>query len=226
MKSIFPVILTILVLGISGCNLTASPMTPTISPTAAPSLAFTQPTSTPPVIVLPTSAIPYTTDQAILDRAAQVIVAFKNRDMAALSGCVSPQMGLRFSPYAAVKDTYQVFPADKLAGLLSDSTVYNWGAYYGTGQSIELSFTDYYTKFIYDEDFANAPQVSLNHRLGVGTTLDNATDFYPGGMVVEFYFPGFDPSLEGMDWRSLRLVFVHENDSWNLVGVIHDQWTT
>jgi UDP-N-acetyl-2-amino-2-deoxyglucuronate dehydrogenase len=30
---------------------------------------------------------------------------------------------------------------------------------------------------------------------------------------------------EGMDWRSLRLVFEKKNDIWYLVGIIHDQWT-
>jgi hypothetical protein len=36
---------------------------------------------------------------------------------------------------------------------------------------------------------------------------------------------GFDPEYEGMDWRSLRLVFEKKNDIWYLVGIIHDQWT-
>ena len=223
MKAIYALIL---VSALSGCNLLSSPTTPVINPTSAPTLAFTQPTTTPPVIVIPTSSTPHTTEQAVLDRAAHVITALKANDMTSLSKFISPQVGLRFSPYATVKETDQVFPAEKLVGLFSDSTAYNWGGYYGTGEPIELTFADYYAKFVYDEDFANAPQVSLNHRLGVGTTLDNAAEFYPGGMVIEFYFPGFDPTMEGMDWRSLRLVFIQENSEWNLVGIIHDQWTT
>jgi hypothetical protein len=45
-------------------------------------------------------------------------------------------------------------------------------------------------------------------------------------MVVEYYFPGFDPQYEGMDWRSLRLIFLQDNDVWYLAGIVHDQWTT
>jgi len=75
-------------------------------------------------------------------------------------------------------------------------------------------------------DFANAPQIAINHRLGVSTTMDNAEKFYPEAMIVEYYFPGFDAQLEGMDWRSLRLVFQQDNSTWYLVGIIHDQWTT
>jgi hypothetical protein len=152
--------------------------------------------------------------------------ALKDKDMVRLSQYVQPQLGLRFSPYASVKDTDQVLPPDKIAGLMADSTVYTWGAYDGSGEPIDLTFADYYSKFVYDVDFANAPQLALNHRLGVSTTTDNSVEFYPTAMIVEYYFPGFEPQLDGMDWRSLRLVFMENNSTWYLVGIIHDQWTT
>jgi hypothetical protein len=44
-------------------------------------------------------------------------------------------------------------------------------------------------------------------------------------MIVEYYFPGFDPQYGGMDWRSLKLVFSQADGSWNLAGIIHDEWT-
>jgi len=155
-----------------------------------------------------------------------VIAALKDKDMTALSGFIHPQLGLRFSPYAFVRDTDQVFTVDKIAGLLADNTVYTWGDYSGSGAPINLTFTDYYSEFVYDVDFANAPEMSLNHHLGVSTSMDNIFVFYQSSMFVEFYFPGFDPQFEGMDWRSLRLVFMKDNNTWCLVGIIHDQWTT
>jgi hypothetical protein len=176
-------------------------------------------------VALP-SAAPLSADQAVLQEAAEVVSALQHKDMAALSQFVHPQMGLRFSPYAAVKASDQVFPPDKLAGLPTDETTYTWGSYDGSGAPIQLTFADYYAQFIYDADFANAPQLALNHRLGVSTTLDNSTEFYPGSMIVEYYFSGFDPAFGGMDWRSLRLVFTPANSTWYLVGLIHDQWTT
>ena len=42
---------------------------------------------------------------------------------------------------------------------------------------------------------------------------------------MEYHFPGIDPKFEGMDWRSLRLVFEQKNCTWYLVGIIHAQWT-
>jgi hypothetical protein len=119
-----------------------------------------------------------------------------------------------------------VFSPNQVASMLADSKVYSWGVYSGSGAPIDLSFPEYYAQFIYDEDFIVAPKVSLNHRLGVSTSMDNIIEFYPGSMFVEFYFPGFDPQLEGMDWRSLRLVFTQFEGTWYLTAVIHDQWTT
>lgn len=223
-------ILFLLVSILAGCNLTSPSQVPTISPTTPPSLEFIQPTQiqpispTQPVIITPNT--PQSTTQIVLERAAQVIASLKDKDLTALSGYIQPQLGLRFSPYASVKDTDQVFLADKIVGLIADTTVYTWGAFDGSGAPINLTFTDYFSKFIYDVDFANAPQLAINHRLGVSTTIDNSTEFYQGAMLVEYYFPGFDPQYAGMDWRSLRLVFMEDNHTWYLVGIIHDQWTT
>src|SRR4030042_1438134 len=105
-------------------------------------------------------------------------------------------------------------------------TAHPWGLYSGSGEPIDLTFVDYYSQFVYDLDFANAPEISLNHRLGVSTSMDNIFAFYRSSLFVEYSFPGFDPQFEGMDWRSLRLVFMQDNDTWYLVGIIHDQWTT
>jgi hypothetical protein len=145
--------------------------------------------------------------------------------MQGLSTLVHPVDGLRFTPYAYIQDTDQVFTADKVANLMADSSVYQWGNYAGSGEPIMLSFPAYYAKFIYDVDFANAPQVSLNHRLSNGNSIDNSSEYYPGSMIVEYYYPGFDPDYVGMDWRSLRLVFTQYAGSWYLSGLIHDEWT-
>ncbi len=230
LKSIFMFILASVLVG---CNITSRSVGPTTTAPEIPTLEFNQPTSIPtaeptlnqtPTIVPPPSQ-PTSTQQIVLDRAFLVINALKNKDMTALSQFVHPQMGLRFSPYATVKDGDQVLAADKAAGLMADPTVYLWGNYDGSGKPINLTFADYYARFIYDEDFTNAPQVALNHRLGTGNSIDNSQEYYPGTMIIEFYFPGFDPQYAGMDWRSLRLVFMQQGNDWYLVGIIHDQWT-
>jgi hypothetical protein len=227
------VIYIFLVTTLVGCNISSRSVEPTTTAAVIPTLEFEQPTTiptalptsnqTPNIFSSPTQTL--STQQIILDRAFMVISALKNKDMTALSHYVHPQMGLRFSPYATVKDTDQVFAAEKVVGLMIDSTAYLWGNYDGSGEPINLTFADYYPKFIYDEDFANAPQIALNHRLGTGNSIDNIFEYYQSSIFVEFYFPEFDPQYAGMDWRSLRLVFTQQGDDWYLVGIIHDQWT-
>jgi hypothetical protein len=230
-KSFF--IFILLASTLMGCSISSRDVGPTTTSPEIPTLEFDQPTSLPtasPTLnlipsIAPPPSKPPTTQQIVVQRAFAIINALKNKDMNMVSQYVSLQMGLRFSPYATVKDTDQVFPADKLAGMMADPTVYLWGNYDGSGEPINLTFAEYYTKFVYDEDFANAPQLALNHRLGTGNSIDNIQEFYPGAMVVEFYFPGFDPQYAGMDWRSLRMVFMQEGNDWFLVDIIHDQWT-
>ena len=188
--------------------------------------ATSQPYVPPPSTVVDTPpARPLTANQVVLARAGEVVQALQSQDMALVSAYVHPVQGVRFSPYAYVKDTDLVFSPAQAADLPADSSIYSWGNYAGTGEPIILGFPDYYAKFIYDVDYANAPQVSLNHRLSGGNSIDNAAEFYPGSMIVEYYFPGFDPQYGGMDWRSLKLVFSQADGSWDLVGIIHDEWT-
>jgi len=216
---------------LAACSLSATnqPLGTQILPSTA-SISLPPATSEP--YVPPPSAVvdapparPLTANQVVLARAGEVVQVLQSQDMALVSAYVHPVQGVRFSPYAFVKDTDLVFPPDQVAGLAVDSNIYSWGNYAGTGEPINLSFPDYYKKFIYDVDFANAPQVSLNHRLSGGNSIDNAAEFYPGSMIVEYYFPGFDPQYGGMDWRSLKLVFSQADGSWDLVGIIHDEWT-
>ncbi|WP_025028463.1 hypothetical protein [Caldalkalibacillus mannanilyticus] len=155
-----------------------------------------------------------------------VLLALKNKDMQALSSYVHPTKGLLFSPYGyIVTDTAQVFTGQQVAGLLNDSTLYHWGEFDGTGDPMEMTFADYYERFVYDQDYANAEQTSINERLGQGNTIDNILDVYPGATTVEYHFSGFDPQYEGMDWRSLRIVLEEENGEWYIVAIVHDEWT-
>jgi hypothetical protein len=226
-------IFILLAITLAGCGINPGEVGPTSTPPeiiiVEPSQPSSIPTVSPTLTQTPSSILqpshPLSTQQIILERAFVVINALKEKDMGRLVELVHPQMGLRFSPYATVKDSDQVFQAAQVAGLMTDPTVYLWGHFDGSGEPINLTFADYYAKFVYDEDFTNAPQIALNHRLGMGNSIDNISEYYQEAMVVEFYFPGFDPQYEGMDWRSLRMVFLQSNGSWYLAGLVHDQWT-
>lgn len=159
------------------------------------------------------------------DDAAQVIQALAVKDMERVAEFVHPVMGVRFSPYAFVHEDHQVFMPDELPGLIGSGEVYVWGAYDGSGASIELTFDAYFDQFVYSSDFANPEQIGMNERISQGNSINNIAAFYPGSFFVEYHFSGFDAQYEGMDWQSLRLVFLQEGDAWYLAGIVHDQWT-
>lgn len=156
----------------------------------------------------------------------QVIGAISNKDAAAISKFVHPDKGIRFTPYTFVSlENDLVFTKEEVNDFFNDTDEYLWGYYDGIGDEIKLTPGEYYESFIYSEDFKNAPEIGYNEVLSFGNTLENQFEVYESPIVVEYYFPGFDEQYEGMDWRSLRLVFEEYKDSWKLVGIIHNQWT-
>ncbi|WP_128755779.1 hypothetical protein [Bacillus sp. LL01] len=160
------------------------------------------------------------------ETAAQIVRLLKTEDFVNLSKLIHPSKGVRFTPYGYIKEeSDQIFKQTEVQGIWESETVLNWGEYDGTGDSIELTFKEYYKRFIYDADFENAEEIAVNKQLGQGNSIDNSKEVYPGSTIVEFHFPGFDEKYEGMDWRSLRVVLEQVDGRWYLIGVIHDQWT-
>ena len=158
------------------------------------------------------------------EAADQVIQALAVQDLESVAAFVHPQQGVRFSPYAYIHEEHQVFMAEDLAGLMPSEQVFIWGSYDGSGEPIDLTFEEYFEEFIYSSDFANADQVAVNERLGQGNTINNIEEFFPEASYVEYYIPGTE-EYGGMDWESLRLVFLQEDGVWMLVGIVHDEWT-
>jgi hypothetical protein len=169
---------------------------------------------------------------AIAARAAQAILALRDHDIRQLTGLVHPVKGVTFSPYTYLRplqgapgEADLVFSPAQLSGLWTDPTVYHWGTYDGSGEPIDLTFREYYGKFVYDVDFAQPDVVGFNETVGQGNTINNIATVYPNAVTVEYHFDGFDPQYAGMDWRSLRLVLEEMDGTWYLVGIVHDQWT-
>lgn len=153
-------------------------------------------------------------------RAAATIDAIHGRDATALAAYAHPTKGVRFVPYRLPDAADVVLDAPGVRAAFSDPTRHTWGTYDGSGELIEGRFTDYFEQFVGDVDFRSAPHAGL-----VTPPDPELAGAFPGAMVVEYRFDGFDPKFEGMDWRALRLVFEQENGKWWLVGVVHDQWT-
>lgn len=169
---------------------------------------------------------PEQAEKVIKQTAASLIKALKAKDAKAIADLVHPVKGVRFTPYTYVSlESDLVFSQAEMRSFFDNQKVYLWGYYDGSGEPINLTPGQYYEKFVYAEDYVNAKQVGYNQVLSSGNALENQFEVYSNPIVVEYYFPGFNPGYDGMDWRSLRLVFESYQNDWKLVGIINNQWT-
>jgi len=76
-----------------------------------------------------------------------------------------------------------------------------------------------------DADYATAPEVLYNQSMQRGNIINNVDQVYYGKQWVESHFTGFDGQYEGMDWKSLILVFEQVSGQWHLIGIVHGQRT-
>ena len=218
---------------------TPVPATPPAEPTQVPSPTeefatpewwpTTEPAPTygPQPPDMGTPSMPPAEAKAVIEgRATEAIQALKDKDMERLAALVHPDKGLSFAPYSYVDETNQTLTREELTNALANPDTRNWGAYDGTGDPIILTFEAYYDRFIYNHDFAAAPNVNYNEFLGRGNTPNNSAEVYPDSISVEYHVPGFDPQYDGMDWQSLTLIFEqHTDGAWYLIHITHGQWT-
>lgn len=169
---------------------------------------------------------PEVAEKLIKETSDKLINAISSKDAETISEYVHPVKGVRFTPYTFVYlEQEVVFNKEEVKNFFKDKEIYVWGFYDGIGDEIKLTPSEYYEKFIYPEDFANAEKIGYNEVLSFGNAMENQFEVYENPIVVEYYFSGFNPEYEGMDWRSLRLVFEQYEGSWKLVGIISNQWT-
>ena len=184
--------------------------------------------SASPSVTTPADSDDETVDSdslALLNRGFAVLEALKERDYETLATYVHSS-GVRFTPYSTV-DLAQdlVLTPKQIAGAASDTQIYIWGSEDGSGEPIELTIADYFTRFVFNADYTEATRIGINQVVQGGNALENVADSYPDGVFLDFNFSGLDPELEGLDWCSLKLVFQTEQGNLKLVGILHGEWT-
>lgn len=145
-------------------------------------------------------------------------------DYAALSAYIHPVYGLVFSPYSTINlSSNQCFTANRVAITDDDSTIYVWGTKYGTDEPIQLTSKQYFSAYVYNRDYVNAPVLGLNQIVKSGNALENVASIFPDGKFVDLHFPAV--SADGTDWSTLRMVFEPYNDTLKLSALIHCEYT-
>ena len=155
-----------------------------------------------------------------------ILEILKSQNLSALFQHIHPERGIRFSPYGFIDTVkHKHFTSAQFKAAIQGIEKIKWGQYDGSGEEILLNCKDYFTRFVYNKDFLNAEKKSFNNTIGRGNSLNNLAAVYPGLPFVENYFSGFEKKYEGMDWCSLTLVFAKWEQTYYLVGMVHDQWT-
>lgn len=196
--------------------------TPAVNPTAGGTPASPAPSETAPASQPASESADL--ESTLKAAAKDVADSLRDRDLKSIASWIDPDRGLRFSPYSRIDvDKDLVFKAAELPSF-KDATTYEWGSADGSGDPIRLTFRDYFEKYVYDQDFADAPNVSAGKLLGTGNAPSNILEVYPQASFVEYHFPGTDKN-SGMDWKSLVIVFMPSGSDWKLVSIVHGQWT-
>ena len=154
----------------------------------------------------------------------QAIKSLKEKDMDGLSKIVWVDWVI-FSPYNNINTWHKKVFKDDIKNLFSNTQIINRWNYDWSWEPINLNFKDYFDKFIYDVDFATAPEKIVNKVVQRWNIINNIEDFYPNSQTIEYYFSWFDPQYEWIDRRSLTLIF---NKIWNnrhLIWISHWQRT-
>jgi hypothetical protein len=195
-----------------------------VDPSEPTQAAVPAETAAPPETTAPTATeMPPEAPATLIDAAEAVLQALYDRDLDTLSQLVHPVMGVRFTPLAYIEDIHLVFLPDEIPGLFESSTVYVWGYDHMAGNPFKYTFSAYYDRFIFHVDYTEAEEIGINEQVHSGHQLNNIAEFYPSSQFVEYHF-GWDAFPDLFTWKSLRLVFIEENGSWWLIGIVNDEW--
>ena len=167
---------------------------------------------------------PATAERTIANRSRAVVNALSRRDMRGLARLVHPTRGVRFSPSPSVSESDAILTRAELVSAWRDRRPDVWGE--TEAGEINMTFQQYFAEYVYDRDFARIGQVSYNGSRSHGTNSNTLRDNYPRAILVEYHSPGRDPRAEGMDWKSLWLIFERAGREWYLVDIAHDEWST
>lgn len=201
------------------------PVRNTLNSTSAASAVPSYDSTRPGVPATP-EPLDTTDDTVLLERVEEVLQALADQDADALCKLVHPQRGVTFTPYSTVDPENDLcFLPDALKKAFSDRSTYLWGFTDGKGDHINLTVSEYISRYVYNEDYRNAPVVSIDQIVASGNAMENVQEVFSDCRFVEYYFPGVKPELENFDWCALKVVMAPYAEQWYLVGLIHSEWT-
>ena len=166
-------------------------------------------------------------DSVLTALTKEIFADIKRKNYAALDSIAHPQLGVRVSPYASVDPANdQVFKKGAFRKLFTSqkNKQINWGYYDGSGEPILLTPTDYFKRFVYDGNYVRPEKLGVNKVLTQGNSANNIKEVYKESDFTESYISESQKN-QGLDWKSVKLIFKRENGKYYLVGIVHNEWT-
>ncbi len=162
---------------------------------------------------------------ALFELSDLLIEAMSQDDWETVSEFVHPNEGLLFSPYIYIDEDAVIIDQEDVANLPNSDEIFTWGVYDGKGSPIELTPEDYFEEFLEMTPFLEPDEVLIDTPQDRGNTINNVTEVFPNAHIVEYYHAGSE-EYSGIDWSSVLLVFLEDEDGTNqLVAIIRDMWT-
>ena len=163
----------------------------------------------------------------LLEAGSTVLSALKAGDIQTLATLVDTELGVTFTPYSTVDPHSDLtFLPDQLSQAGANGTRYVWGYTQGKGDPITMTLPEYLDAYVFNIDYTQAPVIGVDSILSSGNSLENVQDAYPESRFLEYYFPGQDPEMGGLDWCALKLVFrdPDRTGGYRLIGISHSEW--
>ena len=159
--------------------------------------------------------------------AYRILLYIKAGDYQALSKEAHPEYGVVFSPCTTITlATNRYFRPEQIAGFGEDSGEYVWGVRSSSGEPIEMTPSDYFAKYVYDKDYAEAPVIGVDHIVKSGNALENIREIFQNARFVDFHINGGDKETpDDLSWSSLRLGFEEYDGRLWLTVIVHSTWT-
>ncbi len=184
-------------------------------------LAYRQ--SLPPVADL--VAQPSADDSGLYDAAETVRQALLAENGPSIPDDYVPAEGIAISVDAYVDPVVgnrNIVTADDLAA--GGDQVRIWGFQDGVGTPIVQSLDQLLADYRRSIPLLQPDEVGIDERVGLGNTIANLGEVFPGARVVEFHRRGRG-ELSDFNWSSVRLAFEQRGDDWKLLAITGDTWT-
>lgn len=157
-----------------------------------------------------------TSGSSYSDIMVNVLTCILSKDMQSLSQYVG-SAGLRLSPTGQAVDADVVLSASQVADFFSLGSQ-SYGVFPGSGESIYLSPTEYYNRYLMPEDFDFASAtVSYNDEADLAAAGNLVSD----PKTVSYYY---SPNV--MEWKQLIMVYGSEGSGDVLCALIYRDATT